>query len=667
MGSGAFLVAACRFLAEQYERALIREGTLSAGDIDDADRAGFRRTIAQRCLFGVDVNPMAVQLGRLSLWLATLAGDRPLTFLDHNLRPGNSLVGASLADILRQPSPGRPAVRAAALPLFAMDALHEAVGSAAGTRVAIATDPGETVEQVRRKERLLAQVSDRGAPLQRWKAAADLWCAAWFGQHGPPPSRGEFASLLDHVLGRPSRLPDHLARPLLEAARRTAEGARFFHWTFEFPEVFSGEDGAPLQDAGFDAMIGNPPWEMLRGTEGHGDAGGGSCQRRSLVTYARGSGQYRLQGGGHANLYQLFLERALSLLRPGGRLGLVLPSGFATDHGCTALRRHVLTRTTIDTFTMVENREGIFPIHRGIKFLLLTLTNSGETRTVPLRAGLRSADILDRVPDAGPDDNAIPVSRSLLERTSGPLLTVPELRTRLDLDILGRIAFSTPALGDAEGWNVHVGRELNATDDRRHFHDGPGGLPVVEGKHLQPFKVDLESVRLRIARRPAAQLLGPDGPHTRPRLGYREVAASTNRLTLIAAILPAGVVTTHTIFCMKESLDEEAQSFLCGMFNSYVANYLVRMRVGTHVTSAIIERLPVPSPPRDDPRFRDMARLARGMADRADPDTAARLQAAAARLYGLSDEAFQHVLATLNLVPAGDRARALEHFRYSEP
>ena len=118
MGSGAFLVAACRYLASSYEAALVREGGLTAADISESERADFRRVVAQRCLYGVDVNPMAVQLARLSLWLATLAADKPLTFLDHRLRVGNSLIGASLDDLRRAPrlrsgGPRRPAGRLA--------------------------------------------------------------------------------------------------------------------------------------------------------------------------------------------------------------------------------------------------------------------------------------------------------------------------------------------------------------------------------------------------------------------------------------------------------------------------------------------------------------------------------------------------------------------------
>jgi hypothetical protein len=672
MGSGAFLVAACRYLADQYERALVREGRLSATDVQPEDRAGFRRTIAQRCLFGVDVNPMAVQLGRLSLWLATLAADRPLTFLDHNLRSGNSLVGSSLQDMLRQPSPGGAASRLATLPLFPLDSFQDAVASTVGPRLSIAVEPGDTLEQVRHKERLLSTIADPSSPAQRWKAAADLWCAAWYQPRERRAKRGEFASLLDAMLGQPTALPRHVAEPRLAEARGVARRERFFHWSLEFPEIFSDAAGVPLTDGGFHAVVGNPPWEMLREAADASASSRGEAiradamvagDRGALVAFARGSGIYPLHTSGHTNLYQLFVERALGLLRRGGRLGMVLPSGFASDHGCGALRRHVLDRTTVDTFVVVDNREAIFPIHRSIRFLLITASNGGSTRALPIRAGVRSADVLDRLPDSGPDEEAVTVSRVLVERASGAQLAVPDIRTHADLAVFSHAAFSVPALGDRDGWHVHFGRELNATDDKPHFHGGARGLPVVEGKLMRPFALDTGSARLRIDADVAARLLGARGPQTQARLGYREVAAATNRLTLIAAIVPAGVVTTHTIFCLREPLDDTAQHFLCAMFNSYVANFLVRTRVGTHVTSAIIDRLPVPRPGREDDGFREAVRLARRLARGPDAAAAAQLQAVAARLYGLSADGFAHVLDTFPLVPDTERAAALDSFR----
>jgi hypothetical protein len=656
MGSGAFLVAACRYLAGAYEQALIREGGLTAGDIGEDDRAGFRRAVAQRCLYGVDVNPMAVQLGRLSLWLATLSADRPLTFLDHHIRVGNSLVGAAIEDIVRRPSPGGGAVRTGALPLFQDDLLQASLESAVGTRLALCGTPDDTVEQVREKERAHAWLARPDAPLARWRMAADVWCASWSGRGVEAPGRGTFRALVDRILGSEAEaLPGHVADALLARAGAAAAAGRFFHWAFEFPEVFHDDRGVRDPAAGFDAVIGNPPWEMLRDDPGAARTG-------DLAAFVRGSGVYRVQGRGHGTLYHLFVERALQVLKRGGRAGLILPSGFAGDQSCAALRRLVLDRTAIDTFTLLENRDGVFPIHRGLKFLLLTLTHAGSTPAVPARPGLRAVEALDRVPDVGDGAGTLPVSRELIERISGDSLAVPEVRTAADLDIAAMVAFRVPACGSRDGWEIRFGRELNAHDDRPHFSEAGAGLPVVEGKQLAPFRVDAAAARYRVPLAAAAKLLDPSRTFRRARLGYREVASATNRLTLIAAVIPAGVVTTHTVFCLKEDLDEQAQHFLCGIFNSYVANFLIRMRVGTHVTAAIIARLAVPRPPAGDPIFGQIAGLSRGLSSARDPAALARLQALVAALYGLSHRQFAHVVGTFPLVPSHERAGALRMY-----
>jgi hypothetical protein len=663
MGSGAFLVAACRYLAIAYESALIRDGVRSASDIGEGDRAGFRRAVAQRCLFGVDINPMAVQLGRLSLWLATLAGDRPLTFLDHHLRAGNSLAGASLEDVLRQPPSGRGTrSRTAHLPLFDLDRADAAIGAAVGPRLSLAQDPGDTIEQVRAKERLLSSLQHAGAPLAAWKAVADLWCAEWFCQEKSQRRQATFGALVDQLLGRDAVLPPRVSTPFLEEAAAIARRELFFHWPLEFPEVFHDANGRPSTSPGFDAVIGNPPWEMLRGERG--TAGDSSA----LTAFTRSSGVYAWQGNGHANLYQLFLERALALVRSGGRIAMVLPSGFALDHGCATLRRALLDRTAVDTFVSIENRDGLFPIHRGLKFLLLTATRGGRTAALPCRFGVRSPDALDALPDTG-DPGSVRLPRSLIEAFAGDQLSIPDVRTPIDVAVLSRCAFSIPALSALEGWGVTFGRELNATDDRRHFvagDDTTRHLPVVEGKQIQPFVVDIAAARCYIPARTAARLLGSDGSFTRKRLAYRDVASPTNRLTLIAAIVPAGAVTTHTLFCLKGDIDDDIQRFLCGVFNSFAANYLVRTRIGTHVTVSTIARLPVPRPSVESRRFRNIAALsARLAAAPSDGAAAARLQASVAHLYGLTSIEFQHILDTFPLIPEAERAAAMNRFMAS--
>jgi hypothetical protein len=217
-----------------------------------------------------------------------------------------------------------------------------------------------------------------------------------------------------------------------------------------------------------------------------------------------------------------------------------------------------------------------------------------------------------------------------------------------------------PPIGDGH-WRARFGRELNATDDRAHFGPPGGGLPIVEGKHVEPFRVQIRSATASISRAAARKLLDP-GRYERPRLAYRDVASATNRLTLIAAVLPANCLSTHTVFCLRTPLPLAVQYFLCGLFNSFVVNYFVRMRVTTHVTTATVERLPIPS--RDDsPRaFREIGALARRLSRRNDRAASARLQATVAALYQLSGAEFAHVLGTFPLIPKEERDLACDAY-----
>jgi hypothetical protein len=664
MGSGAFLVAACHYLAHAYEAALIRAGGCLPTDFGPVEHASIRRRIAERCLYGVDLNPMAVQLARLSLWLTTLASDRPLTFLDHHLQNGDSLLGAWLACLGRPPESRRRAKDGATLPLFDAADLDGALREALPVRCTLASVPDDTLEQVRTKERALASLARRDAALSKWKRVADLWCARWFwGTDAPPASA--FGALSDRILSNGGALPPETADRYLADADAVAAGRKFFHWELEFPEVFFDEHGQRLRTPGFDAVIGNPPWDMIRADSGAAaDRSRLREEANAVVRFTRDAGVYAAQSDGHANRYQLFLERAIALTRAGGRLGLVLPSGLAADHGSAKLRRHLFSHCAVDAIVGFDNRGRVFPIHRSVRFLLLTATAGMPTREIGCRLGERDPSVLENDDDERGGWFPIRVGVETLARITGDDLALPELTSRIDLAIAERIAALFPPVGEERGWSARFGRELNATDDRGSFREAGRGLAVVEGSLIAPFRVALDEARWSISAQDADRLLGLR--HRRPRLAYRDVAAATNRLTLIAALLPAGCVSTHTVFCLRTPLPLRTQHFLCGLFNSFLLNYLVRLRVTTHVTTAIVERLPVPRAD-TSPAAREIATLARwlrGRCDAAGQSAAlARLNARVADLYQLNVDEFAHVLSTFPLVAREDRDSALREFQ----
>ena len=649
MGSGAFLVAACHYLAHAYEAALVRSGR-HPGDFSDADRGAIRRTISERCLYGVDINPMAVQLARLSLWLTTLAADRPLTFLDHRLQTGDSLLGAWLENLRRAPAHGRPAQRDASTGnLFDDSIVEHTLRHVIPVRFSLELTPDDTLEQVHAKERALSVLAERGSELSRWKRVADIWCASWLSDGRDEVPAAAFRALTDHVLNGRGSLPPHSAARYLRRAGEIAASRKLFHWELEFPEVFFDAGGRRLARSGFDAVIGNPPWEVVRGD-------------RSALRFHRQSGVFSSSVSGHGNLYQLFTERAMTLLRHGGRLGLVLPSGLATDHGAAHLRRRLLQDCDVDALVGLDNRRNVFAIHRSVKFLLTTATKGAPTTSISCRLGESDLASLDASADQPPASSSwfrVHLTPAFLQRVSGDTLTIPEFRDATDLAIVERAVTLFPPLGSDAGWAARFGRELNATDDRAHF--GRSGLPVIDGKHVDPFHARVRGGDRFISAAAARRRL-PGAPFEHARLAYRDVAGATNRLTLIAAILPSGCVSTHTLFCLRNRLPLAVQHLLCGLFNSLVVNYLVRMRVTTHVTTATVERLPIPPPGFAPSAEREIAALARLLSRRHDLATWGQLQARVAQLYQLTPGEFAHVLSTFPLIAIEDRDAAYETY-----
>ncbi|XYH96994.1 Eco57I restriction-modification methylase domain-containing protein [Sorangium sp. So ce1128] len=302
MGSGAFLVEACRQLAAHLAAAWQRAGEAPglAPPRLAPEEPPLRRAmalVAERCLYGVDLDPIAVDLARLSLWLAVEQASLPLSFLDGKLRCGDSLIGASRAEVSVFP--------AAALSRGgAADAAVERRARRALTRRASASPPAESARE----------------PTGADQAALDAWMALWLC---PPdselaavaPTPDAFARYMDAA-----REPTDAGAAL---ARRIAEERRFLHWELAFPGVFD------RPEPGFDAVIGNPPWVAYVGRAAQ------PISPEVFNLYLRRNPAFH----GYRSLHGLFVHRAASLLRPGGRLGLVIPTSVSDLDGYRPTRR----------------------------------------------------------------------------------------------------------------------------------------------------------------------------------------------------------------------------------------------------------------------------------------------------------------------------------------
>ncbi|MDN5749620.1 MAG: N-6 DNA methylase, partial [Pseudonocardia sp.] len=513
-GSGHFLVAAARRIAKRV--AAVREG--NPEPTLDAVRTALHEVIA-RCVYGVDLNPMAVELAKVSLWLEALEPGKPLGFLDAHIKHGNALVGATPA-LLRAgiPDAAFTAIvgddravaaglarqnareREGQLGLFDTDTEVKVANTVFATGLRqITAAPADTLAEVRRQEAAYRGLvaSDGYA---RARHVADAWCAAflWPKTAGAPlaPTEEVFRNLQNPDAGAaPQRTHDEIAR--LAADKQL----RFFHWHLEFPEVFAvpdhGGDEASGWTGGFSCVAGNPPWERVKiqdkeffEAKGRDDivaARTAAIRRRMIqdlqdedpslyaeyVTALRGSdgvshllrnsGRYPLTGQGDINTYSVFAETFRTIVGPDGAAGIITPTGLATDNTTAPFFADTLRAKRLLAFYDFENEAKIFPgVHNQFRFAITALSGS---RWVANRTRLAFytrfvEDVADRRFDLTPEEVLA------INPNTG---TLPMFRTRADAEITLGVYRRHPVLirdaGDRNPWGLSFMRMFDMAND----------------------------------------------------------------------------------------------------------------------------------------------------------------------------------------------------------
>lgn len=308
MGSGHFLVAATSFLARAAVDAAEKGDQAVLGEFARLNPEHLRRLVVERCICGVDRNPRAVELSKLSLWLATVQRGKPLNFLDHHLKCGDSLLGARLRDVgTLVAGRGKDHALEAGGQLNPFDqAYRERLVRTLGYLHQIEGLPSDRVEDVEHKAELHRRSE---ATLDRFRETADVWASALLGND---VSADDYARLLLSLRDDPERWKEWRARPWFARAEALRREHRFFHWDIEFGEVFFDDDGSEREKPGFDAVIGNPPYVRME-------------EFKEIKPFLRHAYEAHAT---RSDLYVYFVERSLDLLREGGEYGVIVSNKF---------------------------------------------------------------------------------------------------------------------------------------------------------------------------------------------------------------------------------------------------------------------------------------------------------------------------------------------------
>ena len=522
----------------------------------------WKRRVVESCLYGVDLNPMAVELAKLALWLETVAADRPLTFLDHHLRHGNSLIGAKVARLRALPAEQGGLFE----DVFARE-LARKLPAFLGPLGEIRRSSSENLAEVKQKQTAFTAFTRAATPFRQ---LADLWCAA---AAGVPVTGQEYHAALD-VVDKPLRFKKVAeAEGFAAAVRKAREPMACFHWELDFPEAFFDENG-PLERPGFDAIVGNPPYEVLSELESGQDLS-------NLRAVVEAEPAYAPLRRGKNNLYKLFVCRSLDLLADGGRLGFITPMALLGDDQAADLRRAIVRQglfTAVEAFPQKDNpARRIFPEAKlsTAVFALAKGTDGAAGR--PFRARVHPGRFIEE------DSPGLTLTTAAIPLYDPGNFTIVSCG-QADWNLAVRI-MQSGRMGRLKEFAEFFQGEVNETNER-----AKGNLTRVEreGKLVtRGANVCLYVVR------PASQgedlllnvssFLRDKGQDTKAyhhryrRVGLQESSPQNNFRRIITAMIPAGEFCNHKINYLPEHTSLHPLEFALGLLNSKLSDWYFRL------------------------------------------------------------------------------------------
>ncbi|MEU1603381.1 Eco57I restriction-modification methylase domain-containing protein [Micromonospora matsumotoense] len=699
-GSGHFLIAAARRIAKR----VAAEETDELEPAPNAVRSAMRRVVA-RCIYGVDVNEMAAELAKVSLWLEAMEPGRPLGYLDANIRVGNSLLGVTpkllkegipdaaftaltgddkkVATSLKRQNADELGGQDTLFHISGFDVNNTALANEAKA-IVYAKPPTSLADVHVQARRAKALEADRKPA----RLIADAWCAAFVQ---PKTQETRLSAITQEMLERLAKgeatLETHRAESLVE---ELSQQYRFFHWHIEFPHIFQVPQHGPVDEAtgwkgGFSCVLGNPPWERVKLQEQEffasrdpeiAEAKNAAARKKAIAALAdsdepakkmlyaewtnalheadgfshllRSSGRYPLTGKGDINTYSVFTETARVVLHPRGQLGIIVPTGIATDATTQDFFKDLVVTKTLVSLYDFENEDKVFAnVHHSFRFALLC--TSGRTRVarqVSLVFRVRQADQI-----AARAYSLTPEEITLLNPNTG---TCPVFLSRRDAEITLGIYRRVPVLWregvcETNPWGVSFMRMFDMANDSGLFRvaddlsregwqlDGnvfvrgeDRMLPLYEAKMFHHFDHRMGTyggqteAQANVGMLPRLSVEQHNDPSFFPRprywlresdvkskltarwsrkwfLGWRDICRSTDERTMIAVALPADTAYEGGTLLMLPMVRRCAP--LQANLSAFVMDYCARQKLsGTHLKYFTARQLPILPPARfNDP------------------------------------------------------------------
>lgn len=654
-GSGHFLLEALSYITDKAilsleddqelqemvktERTKIQSNLMGFDEvIQISDYDIVKRLMLKKTIFGVDLNPFAVELTKLALWIDSFIFGTPLSFLSHHIKQGNSLIGSNLNNF-------KNFMKENDFGLFQSDfeaqfevlkTIYEKIDNLQDT----------TTDEINESKKLYdEEIKPNLKKLNNALNLITLYRFANITEHKKELMEMKLdIDLLDSLFeNRPSR-----ALSIIEEYQNKF---RFFNYEVEFAEMVNNQ--------GFDIVIGNPPWDKTKledkdffsqyrsnyrtlSDKQKAEVKADLLAKPEIKAKYENEGEFTYiineylkanfplnRGAGDGNLFRFFVENNLKLLKDGGNLTYVLPSALFQEDGSATLRREILTNYKLTYFYGFENNDAIFEnVHRSYKFGVFQVERTNQNEKHIIKSKFMQTDPSTFYHDEGLIEYTLPI----ITKFSPEHLALADITNKIVFEILRKVYDKFESINPDY---IDFRRELDMTNDKDIFHEVPTAYPLYEGKMIHQFNSQFEkSTRFlnlkefdgrmyskeidRIAKdlrdlgidisKKEVESRGLTVIYDREffRISFRAIARDTDERTLILSLLPKNIGVGNSVYVEIPKtyiLDNKIQAnstqkklVLLGLFNSFVLDFIARLNVSINVNKTYFMRLPIPQP-----------------------------------------------------------------------